>query len=64
MADNKKFLILSLITSFIYIALAVVLLVINKLNTISVVLCAVIVLIALVSTMLCWKIMHDQNHRK
>ena len=64
MTDNKKFLILSLITSLIYIALAVVLLVINRLNTVSVVLCAFIVLLAFVSSMLCWKIMHDQNHRK
>ena len=31
---------------------------------ICVVLCAFIVLLAFVSSMLCWKIMHDQNHRK
>ena len=63
MTDNKKFLILSFITSFIYIALGIVLLVINKYNAVSIVLCTLIVLLAFLSTMLCWKIMFDQNHK-
>ena len=63
MADNKKFLILSLITSLIYIALGVVLLVINNFNTVSIILCTLIVLLAFLSSLLCWKIMFDQNHK-
>jgi len=64
MADNKKFLILSLITSLIYIALGVVLLVINRFNSVSIVLCTLIVLMAFLSSLLCWKIMFDQNHKR
>jgi len=64
MADNKKFLILSLITSLIYISLGVVLLVINRFNSVSIVLCTLIVLMAFLSSLLCWKIMFDQNHKR
>ena len=64
MADNKKFLIISLITSFIYSIIGLVLMLVNKLDTVSVILFAVIILVGLVSSMLTWKIMHDQNRDK
>ncbi len=64
MTDSKKFLILSLITSLIYVALGLALMLIKKLDTVSVVLFALIILVAIVSSTLCWKIMHDQNKGK
>lgn len=64
MADSKKFLIISLITSFIYVVLGLALMLIKKLDTVSVILFALIILVALVSSTLCWKIMHDENKGK
>ncbi len=64
MADNKKFLIISLITSFIYLAIGLVLMLVNELDTVSVILFAVIILVSVISSMLTWKIMYDQNRGK
>lgn len=64
MTASKKFLIISLITSFIYVAIGLVLMLVNKLNTVSVILFAAIILVSVVSSVLTWKIMHDQNRGK
>lgn len=64
MTDAKKFLIISLVTSFIYMVLGLALMLIKKLDTVSVVLFTLIILVGLVSSTLCWKIMHDQNRNK
>jgi hypothetical protein len=61
MSDSKKFLIVSLVTSIIYIILGLVFMFINKLDTISVILFTLIVLVAAISSMLCWKIMYKIN---
>lgn len=62
MTDTKKFLIISLISNLVYVVLGVILMLVNKLNTVSVVLCAAIILVSVVSSVLTWKIMHDQNN--
>ena len=64
MTDNKKFLIISLIASFAYIVIGLVLMLVNKLNTVSVILFAAIILVSVVSCVLTWKIMRDQNRGK
>ena len=61
---SKKFLIISLISSFAYIVIGLVLMFVNKLNTVSIILFALIVLVGLVSSLLTWKIMYDQNRGK
>ena len=64
MTANKKFLIISLVASFVYIALGLVMMLVNKLNLVSVILFAAIILVSVVSCILTWKIMHDQNRGK
>ena len=64
MTDNKKFLIISLIASFAYIVIGLVLMLVNKLNTVSVILFVAIILVSVVSCVLTWKIMRDQNRGK
>ncbi len=61
MTDNLKFLIISLVTSVIYCALGLAFMLIRKLDTVSVILFALIVLVAAVSSMLCWLLMRKQN---
>ncbi len=64
MADNKKFLIISLITNFLYIAIGLVLMLVNSLDTVSIILFACIILVGVISSVLTWKIMHDQNRNR
>ena len=64
MTANKKFLIISLVASLLYIVLGLVFMLVNKANTVSIVLFAAIVAVSVVSCVLTWKIMRDQNHGK
>lgn len=61
MTDNKKFLIISLVTNFLYVIIGLVLMLLNNLNTVSIILFSAIVVVCVVSCVLSWKIMHDQN---
>lgn len=64
MTDNKKFLIVSLITNFLYVIIGLVLMFVNHLNVVSIILFSAIVVVSVVSCVLTWKIMHDQNRGK
>lgn len=64
MTANKKFLIISLVASLLYIVLGLVFMLVNKANVVSIVLFAAIVAVSVVSCVLTWKIMRDQNRGK
>ncbi len=64
MTDNKKFLIVSLITNFLYLIIGVVLMLVNHLDTVSIILFAAIAVVSVMSCALTWKIMYDQNRGK
>lgn len=64
MTDNKKFLIISLVTNFLYVIIGLVLMLVNRLNVVSIILFSAIVVVSVVSCVLTWKIMHDQNRGK
>lgn len=64
MTDNKKFLIISLITNLLYDVIGVVLMLINHLDTVSIILFTIIIAISVVSSVLTWKIMYNQNRGK
>ena len=61
MTSSKKFLIINLIVTVVYCLLGLAFMLIKKLDTVSVVLFACIVLVGAISSVLCWKIMHDEN---
>ena len=61
---DKKFLIISLITNLVYVVLGLVFMLINKLDTVSIILFAIIILVSVVSSMLTWKLMYNQNRGK
>ena len=64
MENAKKFLITCIVVNLVYIILGVVLLVINKLNTVSIVLSSILVLVAILSAVLCWRSMYNLNRNK
>jgi hypothetical protein len=64
MSDSKKFLFVSLVTTFIYIVLGLVFMLINHLDTVSVILFTLIILVGVISSMICWKLMRDENSNK
>ena len=64
MTDNKKFLIISLITNLSYDIIGLVFMLIDHLDTVSIILFTVIILNSIVSSVLTWKIMYNQNRGK
>ena len=58
---SKKGLILSLVTIFVCIAVAVVCLVVMKADWVSIALSAVIVALAIYVCIFCWKVAKDQK---
>jgi hypothetical protein len=64
MSDSKKFLFVSLVTTFIYIVLGLVFMLINNLDTVSVILFTLIIFVGVISSLLCWGIMRDENKKK
>ena len=61
MTSSKKFLITNLVVTIIYCILGLAFMLVKKLDTVSVILFTCIVLVGAVSSILCWKIMHDEN---
>lgn len=64
MANSTKFLIISLITSFVYIVIGLAFMLLNKLDTVSIILFALILAVSVVSSMLCWKILYTEKKQK
>lgn len=58
---SKKGLILSLVTIFVCLAVAVVCLVVMKADWVSIVLSAIIVALAVYVCIFCWKVAKDQK---